>query len=215
MRYPRNMQGYGQSPPFANWPGQANVAVQFVLNYEEGAENNILHGDGGSEAFLVDVMGASPWPGLRHWNVESMYEYGARAGFWRLHRLFTQNQIPVTIYGVATAFARSPAQVEAMLEADWEMASHGYKWVEHKDMPVETERQQIAGAIRLHTVATGARPAGTLAAPRSTPSISLQRKAASNTSPTPMTTTCPIGASIRAGPSSSFLTRSRPTTCGS
>ena len=160
MRYPRNMQGYGQSPPFANWPEQANVAVQFVLNYEEGAENNILHGDGGSEAFLVDVMGASPWPGLRHWNVESMYEYGARAGFWRLHRLFTQNQIPVTIYGVATAFARSPTQVEAMLEADWEMASHGYKWVEHKDMPVETERQQIAEAIRLHTIATGSRPTG-------------------------------------------------------
>ena len=160
MRYPRNMQGYGQTPPFANWPGKANVAVQFVLNYEEGAENNILHGDGGSEAFLVDVMGATPWPGLRHWNVESMYEYGARAGFWRLHRLFTQNQIPVTIYGVATAFARSPAQVEAMLEADWEMASHGYKWVEHKDMPIETERQQIAEAIRLHTIATGTRPTG-------------------------------------------------------
>ena len=111
MRYPRNMQGYGQSVPFANWPGGAYVAVQFVLNYEEGGENNVLHGDAASEAFLVDVVGAAPWPGLRHWNVESMYEYGARAGFWRLHRLFTQSAIPVTVYGVATAFARGPAQV--------------------------------------------------------------------------------------------------------
>ena len=160
MRYPRNMLGYGQNPPFANWPGGAHVAVQFVLNYEEGGENNILHGDAGSEVFLADVIGAAPWPGLRHWNVESMYEYGARAGFWRLHRLFTGYQVPVTIYGVATAFARSPAQVEAMLEAKWEIASHGYKWVEHKDMPPEIERQQIAEAIRLHTVATGQRPTG-------------------------------------------------------
>jgi OHCU decarboxylase len=160
MRYPRNMLGYGQNPPFANWPGGAHVAVQFVLNYEEGGENNILHGDAGSEAFLADVIGAAPWPGLRHWNVESMYEYGARAGFWRLHRLFTGYQVPVTIYGVATAFARSPAQVEAMLQAKWEIASHGYKWVEHKDMPPEIERQQIAEAIRLHTVATGQRPTG-------------------------------------------------------
>ncbi|MDB5562188.1 MAG: polysaccharide deacetylase [Hyphomicrobiales bacterium] len=160
MRYPRNMLGYGQNPPFANWPGGAHVAVQFVLNYEEGAENNILHGDQASEAFLADVVGAAPWQGQRHWNVESMYEYGARAGFWRLHRLFTQNQVPLTIYGVATAFARSPAQVQSMLDADWEIASHGYKWVEHKDMAPEVERQQIAEAIRLHTVATGSRPTG-------------------------------------------------------
>jgi OHCU decarboxylase len=160
MRYPRNMQGYGQTPPFAAWPGDAHIAVQFVLNYEEGGENNILHGDAASEAFLADVVGAAPWPGLRHANVESMYEYGARAGFWRLHRLFTGLDIPVTVYGVATAFARAPAQVEAMLAANWEIASHGYKWVEHKDMPAETERHQIAEAIRLHAVATGSRPAG-------------------------------------------------------
>jgi urate oxidase len=160
MRYPRDMHGYGQSVPFANWPGGAHVAVQFVLNYEEGGENNILHGDEASEAFLVDVLGTTPWPGQRHANVESMYEYGARAGFWRLHRLFTQNAIPLTIYGVATAFARSPAQVEAMLAADWEIASHGYKWVQHKDMPPDEERRQIAEAIRLHTIATGQRPTG-------------------------------------------------------
>jgi OHCU decarboxylase len=160
MRYPRNMQGYGRTPPDAKWPGGAHIAVQFVLNYEEGGENNVLHGDAASEAFLVDVIGAQPWPGLRHWNVESMYEYGARAGFWRLHRLFTALQIPVTVYGVATALMRAPAQLRAMQEAGWEIASHGYKWVEHKDMPPELERAQIAEAIRLHTVATGERPRG-------------------------------------------------------
>jgi len=160
MRYPRDLYGYGPNPPNANWPGGANIAVQFVLNYEEGGENNILHGDAASEAFLADVVGATPWPGQRHWNIESMSEYGARAGFWRLHRLFTQRDVPVTIYGVATALMRAPAQVAAMQEAGWEIASHGYKWVEHRDMPAETEREQIGEAIRLHTLATGERPLG-------------------------------------------------------
>jgi len=159
-RYPRDMHGYGPNPPHANWPGGAHVAVQFVLNYEEGGENNILHGDGQSEAFLADVIGALPWAGQRHWNIESMYEYGARAGFWRLHKLFTENDIPVTIYGVATALMRAPAQVEAMQAAGWEIASHGLKWVEHRDMPAEVEREQIREAIRLHTLATGSRPLG-------------------------------------------------------
>lgn len=160
MRYPRDLRGYGPTPPHADWPGGANVAVQFVLNYEEGGENNILHGDQGSEAFLADVVGAAPWPGLRHWNIESMYEYGARAGFWRLHRLFTENEMPVTVYGVATALMRAPEQVQAMLDADWEIASHGLKWVDHKDMAREEEAGQIAEAIRLHAVATGSRPLG-------------------------------------------------------
>ncbi|MBK1794008.1 allantoinase PuuE [Devosia sp. WQ 349] len=160
LRYPRNMHGYGANPPNANWPGGAHVAVQFVLNYEEGGENNILHGDGASEAFLVDVLGAQPWPDQRHANVESMYEYGSRAGFWRLHRLFTQAGLPVTVYGVATALMRAPAQVQAMLDAGWEIASHGLKWVQHKDMPPAEERRQIAEAIRLHTVATGTPPQG-------------------------------------------------------
>lgn len=159
-RYPRDMHGYGQTPPKANWPGGAHVAVQFVLNYEEGGENCVLHGDAASEAFLVDVLGAAPWPGQRHANVESMYEYGARAGFWRLHRLFTEANLPVTIYGVATALMRAPAQLAAMQEAGWEIASHGLKWVQHKDMPPEEERAQIAEAIRLHTIATGSRPLG-------------------------------------------------------
>lgn len=159
-RYPRNMLGYGPNPPHARWPGNANIAVQFVLNYEEGGENNILHGDAASEAFLSDVVGASQWPNQRHWNMESMYDYGARAGFWRLHRLLTDQEVPVTVYGVATALMRNPTQVRAMQDANWEIASHGYKWVEHKDMDPQTERTQIAESIRLHTLATGTPPKG-------------------------------------------------------
>ena len=159
-RYPRDMRGYGQTPPDPHWPGGARIAVQFVLNYEEGGENSVLHGDAASEAFLSDIAGAQPWPGMRHWNMESIYDYGARAGFWRLHRLFTGAGIPVTIYGVASALARSPEQVRAMQAAGWEIASHGLKWVEHRDMPEDQERAAIAEAIRLHTEVTGERPRG-------------------------------------------------------
>jgi putative urate catabolism protein len=158
--YPRDMKGYGGTPPDPQWPGGAHVAVQFVLNYEEGGENNILHGDAASEAFLSEIVGATAWPGQRHWNMESIYEYGARAGFWRLHRMFTQRKVPVTIFGVAHALMRSPEQVAAMKEAKWEIASHGLKWVEHKDMPEDAEREQIAEAIRVHTEVTGERPLG-------------------------------------------------------
>ena len=160
MTYERNMRGYGQHAPDAKWPGQAKIGVQFVLNYEEGGENCILHGDAASEAFLSDIPGATQWPGQRHWNMESIYEYGARAGFWRLHRLFTGAGIPLTIYGVATALARSPEQVHAMKSAGWEIASHGLKWVEHKDMPEEEEREAITEAVRLHTEVVGERPRG-------------------------------------------------------
>lgn len=159
-RYARNMIGYGPDAPDPQWPGGAKIAVQFVLNYEEGGENCVLHGDQASEAFLSDIAGAAMWQGKRHWNMESIYEYGARAGFWRLHRLFTSAAIPVTIYGVATALARSPEQVEAMKDAGWEIASHGLKWVEHKDMPEDEERAAIAEAIRLHTEVVGERPLG-------------------------------------------------------
>ncbi|MDC9825486.1 allantoinase PuuE [Devosia sp. ZB163] len=160
MRYPRNLLGYGPNPPDAQWPGGANVAVQFVLNYEEGGENNILHGDAASEAFLVDVIGAVPWPGKRHWNVESMYEYGARAGFWRLHRFFTRLGLPITVYGVATALERSPEQVRAMLDAGWEIASHGLKWIDYRDYDIEHEREDLHAAIKLHTEVVGTRPIG-------------------------------------------------------
>lgn len=156
--YPRDLTGYGATPPNANWPDDARVAMQIVLNYEEGGENNILHGDAASEAFLSEIVGAAAWPDQRHANMESIYEYGARAGFWRLHRML--NQLPVTVYGVASALARSPEQVKAMLEAGWEIASHGLKWVEHKDMPADEERAQIAEAVRLHTEVVGSRPRG-------------------------------------------------------
>jgi putative urate catabolism protein len=158
--YPRDLIGYGRTPPHARWPENAKIAVQFVLNYEEGGENCVLHGDPASEALLSDVVGAQPWPGLRHMNVESMYEYGARVGFWRLWRLFTDRRCPLTIYGVATALRRSPEQVEAMKEALWEIACHGLKWIEHKDFTREAEREHIAEAVRIHTEVTGERPLG-------------------------------------------------------
>jgi OHCU decarboxylase len=144
----------------ANWPGGARIAVQFVLNYEEGGENCILHGDAASEAFLSEIVGAAAWPGQRHWNMESIYEYGARAGFWRLRDIFTSRDVPVTVYGVATALARSPAQVAAMQDAGWEIASHGLKWIEYRDSSVQDERADMDAAIKLHTEVTGARPLG-------------------------------------------------------
>ena len=159
-RYQRDMLGYGATPPDAKWPNGAKIAVQFVVNYEEGGENCVLHGDAASEAFLSEIVGAAQWPGQRHWNMESIYEYGSRAGFWRLHRLFTEFNIPATVYGVASALARSPEQVRAMQDVGWEIASHGLKWVEHKDMPADEERAAIAEAIRLHTEVTGERPYG-------------------------------------------------------
>ncbi|MDU9007024.1 allantoinase PuuE [Sedimentitalea todarodis] len=157
-RYPRDMTGYGANPPKANWPNGAKIAIQIVLNYEEGGENNILHGDAASEAFLSEITGAQPWPGQRHWNMESIYEYGSRAGFWRVQRLLSG--LPVTVYGVASALARAPEQVAAMKASGWEIASHGLKWVEHKDMPEDEERAQIAEAIRVHTEAVGEAPRG-------------------------------------------------------
>ena len=157
-RYPRDMSGHGANPPAANWPNGAKIAVQIVLNYEEGGENNILHGDAASEAFLSEITGAQPWFGQRHWNMETLYEYGSRAGFWRLHRMLSD--LPITVYGVATALARAPQQVAAMKSSGWEIASHGLKWVEHKDMGEEEERAQIAEAIRLHTEVVGEAPQG-------------------------------------------------------
>ncbi|MDE1567633.1 allantoinase PuuE [Aquabacter sediminis] len=158
--YPRDLIGYGRNAPHPRWPGDARIAVQFVINYEEGGENSVLHGDAASEAFLSEIVGAQPWPGQRHMNMESIYEYGSRVGFWRLHRLFTERNMPLTVYGVATALARNPEAVAGMKEAGWEIASHGYKWVDYKDVPIETERAHILEAIRLHTQVTGSRPLG-------------------------------------------------------
>ncbi len=158
--YPRDMIGYGRKTPHPRWPGEARVAVQFVVNYEEGGENNILHGDAASEAFLSEIVGAQPWPGMRHMNMESIYEYGSRAGFWRLWRMFTGRQIPVTVYGVATALARNPEAVAAMKEANWEIASHGLKWIDYREHTADAERADLMEAIRVHTAVTGARPLG-------------------------------------------------------
>jgi putative urate catabolism protein len=159
-RYPRDLRGYGRNPPDPKWPGGARVAVQFVVNFEEGGENNILHGDAASEAFLSDVLGAQPWPGQRHANIESMFEYGSRAGFWRLWRMFTERNLPTTVFAVATALKRNPEVVAAMKEANWDIASHSLKWIEHRNMTEAEERAEIAEAIRAHTDATGARPLG-------------------------------------------------------
>jgi putative urate catabolism protein len=159
-KYPRDLCGYGRTPPDPRWPGGARVAVQFVINFEEGGENSILHGDVASEAFLTDVLGAAPWSGQRHMNVESMFEYGSRAGFWRLWRLFTRRKIAVTVFGVATALARNPEIVAAMREAHWDVASHGLKWIEYRNFSATEEAAHMREAIRLHTEATGERPVG-------------------------------------------------------
>ena len=158
--YPRDMVGYGRTPPKADWPGGAQIAVQFVINYEEGGENNILHGDAASEAFLSEIVGAQPWPGQRHMNMESIYEYGSRAGFWRLWRLFTERNMACTVYGVATAMEKNREAVAAMQEAGWEIATHGYKWIDYKDVPEAEERRHIAEAVRIHTELTGEPPLG-------------------------------------------------------
>ena len=158
--YPRDLVGYGRTPPRADWPGDARIALQIVVNYEEGGENAVLHGDEASEAFLSDIAGATPWPGRRHMNMESLYEYGSRAGFWRLHRLFTARGLPITVFGVATALARHPDAVAAMGEAGWEIATHGYKWIDYARIPLAEERDHIRKALALHERVTGAPPLG-------------------------------------------------------
>jgi putative urate catabolism protein len=158
--YPRDLVGYGRNLIDPRWPNQARIAVQFVINYEEGGENCILHGDQASEAFLSEIIGAAPFQGLRHMSMESCYEYGSRSGFWRLHRMFTERHIPVTIYGVAMALERNPDAVAAMLEADWEIASHGYRWIDYKYFSEATEREHLETAIAIHTRVTGSRPLG-------------------------------------------------------
>ena len=160
MNYPRDFIGYGEHPPVVEWPNKARIAVQFVINYEEGGENCILHGDRASEAFLSEVVGAQPLLGQRHMNIESMYEYGGRAGFWRLHRMFTERNMPLTVFGVAMAMERNPVAVEAMLKADWEIASHGYRWIDYQYVPEDVEREHLQRAIEIHKKVTGSRPDG-------------------------------------------------------
>lgn len=155
----RDLVGYGPTPPDPRWPDGARVAVQFVVNVEEGAENSVLNGDQGSEAFLSEMVGAVSHPD-RAMAMESLYEYGSRAGFWRLHRIFVERGLPVTAFAVAKAMEASPRAVEAMLKADWEIASHGLRWIDYQTVPEEVEREHIALAIALHTRLTGHRPLG-------------------------------------------------------
>lgn len=158
--YPRDLIGYGSRPPHPHWPQEARLALQFVVNYEEGGEHCLLHGDSASEAFLSEIVGAEPFAGLRHMNMESIYEYGSRAGFWRLHRIFTEHNIPVTVFGVAMALERNPEAVAAMKEADWEIATHGYRWIDYKFFSEDAEREHLQTAITLHERVTGTRPLG-------------------------------------------------------
>jgi putative urate catabolism protein len=158
--YPRDLLGYGGNPPDANWPNGARIAVQFVINYEEGAENCVLHGDAGSEAFLSEIVGAASYPNERHMNMESIYEYGARAGFWRLHRLFTERALPITVFAVAMAIERNPPVVAAMQAANWEIASHGLRWIDYQFVDESIEREHLRQAIDVHSAVTGERPLG-------------------------------------------------------
>ena len=157
--YPRDMIGYGRTPPKPRWPGDSRLALQIVINYEEGAENNVLHGDAGSETFLSEIIGAQSYSD-RHMSMESLYEYGSRSGFWRLYRLMTGLRVPVTVFGVAMALERNPAAVAAMQEADWEIASHAYRWIDHQHMSEDEERRQIQLAAEIHKKVTGAAPEG-------------------------------------------------------
>lgn len=158
--YPRDLIGYGAHPPRADWPGGARLAVQFVLNYEEGGENCILHGDAASEAFLSEIVDAEPWPGRRHLNMESIYEYGGRVGVWRLLDLFARKGVPLTLFAVAMALERNPAVAEAAMAAGHEIASHGYRWIDYRDTSEEIERAHVEKAIEIITRLTGARPLG-------------------------------------------------------
>lgn len=159
-QYPRNLYGYGAEPPHADWPGGARIAVQFVVNYEEGAENCVLHGDEASEIFLSEIVGAVPYKGQRHMNMESLYEYGSRAGYWRLHRLLTEYEVPVTVFAVAMALERNPSVIDSMKDAGWEIASHGYRWIDYQFVDEETEREHLERATDLHEKLTGERPEG-------------------------------------------------------
>jgi putative urate catabolism protein len=158
--YPRDLAGYGATPPQPRWPGKARLALQFVLNYEEGGENSVLHGDAASEAFLSEIVGAQPVAGARHMSMESLYEYGSRVGVWRILELFKRHGMPLTVYGVAMAMERNPKAVEAFLEAGHEIASHGWRWIDYQHVPVDEERDHMRRAIAIHKRLTGERPLG-------------------------------------------------------
>ena len=158
--YPRDLIGYNAQPPHAHWPDNARIAIQFVLNYEEGGENCILHGDPASEMFLSEIIGAEPFQNARHMSMESIYEYGSRAGVWRILDLFRARKIPITLFAVAMAMQRHPQVIEQALKDGHEIASHGYRWINYHGMNVEEERAHMEKAIAIHSDICGARPLG-------------------------------------------------------
>lgn len=158
--YPRDLIGYGPTPPTVNWPGGAKLALQFVVNYEEGGENCVLHGDDASEAFLSEIIGADSWQGERHLSMESIYEYGSRVGIWRLLKLFAKKDIPLTLFAVAMALERNPAVADAAMEAGHEICSHGHRWINYRDVPEDVERQHLQQAVEIITRLTSQRPLG-------------------------------------------------------
>lgn len=158
--YPRDLIGYGSTPPNPCWPDDARIAVQFVLNYEEGGENCILHGDQASEAFLSEIIGVDARQGVRHMSMESIYEYGSRAGVWRLLAMFREFKIPATIFAVGMAVERHPEVIQAMFDDGHEICSHGYRWIDYQHVDEETERQHINLAIQAIEKVTGQRPLG-------------------------------------------------------
>jgi putative urate catabolism protein len=160
LPYPREMIGYGANPPQAQWPNGAKIAVSFVLNYEEGGENCVLHGDAASEAFLSEIIGAQPIVGARHMNMESIYEYGSRAGVWRLLRLFQEFDMPLTVYAVGMALERYPHLAEAFVDLGHEVASHGYRWIDYQNIPAEVEKADMIRSIEAIKRLTGSRPLG-------------------------------------------------------
>ena len=159
-KYPRNMTGYGKETIHPHWPNKARVAIQFVLNYEEGGENSILHGDKASEAFLSEIVGAKAYEGVRHMSMESIYEYGSRAGVWRILRLFKEFDIPITIFAVALAIARNKELADYLVEHNYDICAHGFRWIDYQFIDEKTEREHIKDCITLLTECLGSRPLG-------------------------------------------------------
>jgi allantoinase len=160
MSYPRDLIGYSKHPPDPKWPGGARLALQIVMNYEEGGERSVLHGDTESESFLHEVVATEPLSGVRNMNVESVYEYGSRAGFWRLMRMFAERGIKITVYAIAMALERHPAAAAAIVEAGHEVMSHGWRWIDYQFMGEEEERAHMRRAVEILTRLTGSRPLG-------------------------------------------------------
>ena len=159
MTYPRDLKGYARQPPHPRWPNGARIALQFVLNHEEGGENNVLDGDAGSETFLSEIIGATSFP-MRHMSMESLFEYGARAGVWRVLRAFEQRKLPLTVFAVARALLRHPDAVAAYRELGHEIAAHGLRWISYQQIDPDTEREHLAEAVTIFQELTGVAPLG-------------------------------------------------------